>query len=293
MTALDVIDKMIDEYLGAGIQQAVLVQARARIIDEQRDLSSQGPFHTGESEDDDGVVTVLDSRGNAMTADEIVAALNTLTPSETLSTNAAPQAVESQTACTASASAANPADAAPFSSDKYGEWNPQRLNDWREAVKRQFVNDAAVDAIFDLALKGLTPSHVGQDSALADEIERAVAEVPSDDVAARKFLSFYSRVIDALRSSLSSTPRELPDAYMVAASGPKGELAATVWIRLADAEQDAYEWRINGKETEIIPLYQAPSATTRGSCCGSPDDCLWGGTACRNATERTINQEQT
>lgn len=36
-----------------------------------------------------------------------------------------------------------------------GEWNERRLNDWREAVKRQFVNDDAVNAIFDLALVGL------------------------------------------------------------------------------------------------------------------------------------------
>ena len=51
-------------------------------------------------------------------------------------------------------------------------------------------------------------------------------------------------------------PQELPDAYMVLATGEKGFLAATVWIRGADAEEDAHGWRINGKETEIVPLYQ-------------------------------------
>lgn len=46
-----------------------------------------------------------------------------------------------------------------------------------------------------------------------------------------------------------------PDAYQVIASGEGGFLASTVWITLADAKQDADEWRINGKETEIVPLY--------------------------------------
>lgn len=44
-----------------------------------------------------------------------------------------------------------------------------------------------------------TPSATASASSLADEIERAVAEVPDDNEAARKLLSYYSRIIDALR----------------------------------------------------------------------------------------------
>jgi hypothetical protein len=61
---------------------------------------------------------------------------------------------------------------------------------------------------------------------------------------------------DAASRQYVQRDAELPSAYLVLASGEGGELAATVWIRLADAEQDAHEWRINGKTTEIVPLCQ-------------------------------------
>jgi hypothetical protein len=61
------------------------------------------------------------------------------------------------------------------------------------------------------------------------------------------------------------TDDDLPNAYQVLASGEGGFLASTVWIRLADAEQDAHEWRINGKDTTIIPLYERRTPHPEGA----------------------------
>ena len=49
-------------------------------------------------------------------------------------------------------------------------------------------------------------------------------------------------------------------AWMVIAS-TKDDQTESVWVSRSDAEQDAYEWRINGRETRIIPLFQHESAT--------------------------------
>lgn len=81
----------------------------------------------------------------------------------------------------------------------------------------------------------------------------------------RRALLEYVAKLEAGTEYVGVPADDLPDAYMVAASGPGGELAVTVWIRLADAEQDAYEWRINGKETEIIPLFQREASRPRDS----------------------------
>jgi hypothetical protein len=51
-----------------------------------------------------------------------------------------------------------------------------------------------------------------------------------------------------------------PDAWLVVAT--REDVTHIAFRRKKDAEQDAYEWRINGATTEILPLYCAhPSAT--------------------------------
>ncbi len=51
---------------------------------------------------------------------------------------------------------------------------------------------------------------------------------------------------------------EMPDAFLVTASGENGFFAAVPRLRIDDAETEAHEWRINGKQTEILSLYAGP-----------------------------------
>lgn len=63
--------------------------------------------------------------------------------------------------------------------------------------------------------------------------------------------------IGAIHDALSQYVLGEPDAWLVRATRD-GKANCVAFRRKQDAEQDAYEWRINGATTEVLPLFISP-----------------------------------